>query len=159
MGMTLWIRTLEGSRVRRDSDDHSWMHRLSDELDQLCADAEVSRLSDFFDFSDLDRNRSGEFVEDFALAGFDEDEEDDLEEPELDEDDGEQDADLLSLAWFDAEQGLDTLGALLAAVKSGSLSDLSDRQLGDLIEELENCIKVLEDSATRGGKFHLAVIE
>jgi len=135
------------------------MHRLSDELDQLCADAEVSRLSDFFDFSDLDRNRSGEFVEDFALAGFDEDEEDDLEEPELDEDDGEQDADLLSLAWFDAEQGLDTLGALLAAVQSGSLSDLSDRQLGDLIEELENCIKVLEDSATRGGKFHLAVIE
>ena len=160
MGITLWIHTLEGRRYLRGSDDHSWMHRLSDELDEICAAEGVKPLSDYFDFTSLDRNRSGEFVEDFAGGLIEDDEDDDLEEPELDvddEDDGESDYE--AMAWFEAEDGLDTLGTLLAVVQSGALSEIGGRETGDLIEELENCIKVIEDTATRGGKFHLAVVE
>lgn len=160
MAMTLWIHTLEDGRYARDERDHSWMHRLSDELDEFCVEAEVTRLSEFFDFTSLDRNRSGEFVEDFGSGlGDVDDEDDDLEASDLDDEDADGEEGLDEMAWFESEQGLESLGVALAAANSGALAEIGDRQVGDLIEELENCIKVLEDTATRGGKFHLAVVE
>ncbi len=156
MGMTLWIHTLEGRRYSRDSADHSWMHRLADELDAICAEEGVTRLSEFFDFTSLDSD--GDLVDDFGIDPFD-DEDDDLDEPELDDDDGEPSAAVAAMTWFEADEGLESLGAMLAAVQGGAFSELGGRETGDLVEELENCIKVLEDTATRGGKFHLAVVE
>lgn len=156
MGITLWIHTLEDRNYSTDSDDHSWMHRLSDEFDEICIEAEVTRLSDFFDYTKLERSSSGEFVESFGAS--DEDEEDD----EIESDPGDE-SDLAfgvdDMSWFDSEDGLRTLGVLLIAVQAGRAGDIGGRETGDLVEELENCMRVLEDTVTRNGRFHLSVVE
>ncbi len=156
MGITLWIHTLEDRNYSTDSDDHSWMHRLSDELDEICVEAEVTRLSDFFDYTKLERSHSGEFVE--SYGGGDDDEEDDEIESDLD-DESDLAYGIEDMAWFDSEDGLTTLGALLTAVQAGGAGDIGGRETGDLVEELEDCIRVLEDTVTRNGRFHLSVVE
>lgn len=157
MGITLWIHTLEDRHYSTDSDDHSWMHRLSDELDEICTEAGVTRLSDFFDYTKLERSHSGEFVEGYGKTADDEDDEDEIE-PDLD-DESDLAYGVDDMAWFDANDGLQTLGVVLAAVHAGGAGDIGGRETGDLIEELEDCIRVLEDTVTRAGKFHLSVVE
>jgi len=157
MGITLWIHTLEDRNYSTDSDDHSWMHRLSDELDEICVEAEVTRLSDFFDYTKLERSHSGEFVGRYGAS--DDDEEDEIEiETDL-EGESELAFGIDDMAWFDSEDGLRTLGVLLIAVQAGRAGDIGGRETGDLVEEVEDCVRVLEDTVTRHGRFHLSVVE
>lgn len=155
MGMTLWIHTLEDRDYSKDSDDHSLMHDLADQLDEVCEQLNVQKITEFFDFTDLEYSYTEETDSD------DEDNEDELEndldaeiDPETDLEYGIDD-----MQWFDAARGLNTLTALHEHIKANSLPDLSEDEENDLLDELEDCIAKLEDTAPRGGKFHLAVVE
>ncbi len=151
MGMTLWIHTLDGRNYSKESDDHTMMHRLSHELDDICSKAGVAKLSYFFDFTDLNFNYGDEFSDE-----FDEDEiEDDMSiDPETGLGYGIDD-----MTWFDASDGSKTIGTLLSEVRAGMLSSLGDEELMYLCEELEDCLKQINGIKDKGGKFHLAVIE
>jgi hypothetical protein len=161
MGMTLWLHRLEGQDYFKGSQDHSSMHRLSDELDDICAKEGVSKLSDFFDYSDLECHYGDETGNE---SGSEFDEEDDEVEDESSED-SELDPETGSgnevedMAWFDAEDGIRTMMVLRDAVEENQIPDLEPREHDDLLEELEDCLKRIEDTASRDGRFHLSVVE
>ena len=158
MSMTLWIHTLQDRDMSRDSDDHTMMHDRADDLDALCERLGVSRLSSFFDMTDLDYN----FTRDLEAAGEEEGDDD------PDEDDGAGvDPEtgyaygIDDMQWFDAGTGLATLEALRAALLDDEIADAMD--FGDaerdvLLDELEDCITHLREPAGASGRFHLAVL-
>jgi hypothetical protein len=152
MGMTLWLHTLEDREYSQDSDDHSLMHTHADALDALCDSAHVRKLSDYFDFTDMELN----YGED---ADPDDDEGDEESaEPALDPETGYAYG-IDDMNWFEAAEGLATLQALHDAVAAGAIEELDDDDRDALIEELDDCIAAVADTATRSGKFHLAVVE
>lgn len=141
MGMTLWIHTLEGRNMSKESADHSLMHDRADDLDEICKALHVPPLTSFFDTTDLEFNLSDE-------------EEDDKElDPETKLGYGIDD-----MKWFDAATGLRTLTALRSYVSGNSALELDSEQKAMLLEELADCIETLKSPAASGGKFHLAVI-
>ncbi len=148
MGMTLWIHTLEDRNYSKDSDDHSLMYDFSEKFDALCESARVHKLSDFLDFTDLEYNYGGE-----DSADDEDDEESDID-PETGLGYGIDD-----MCWFDASDGLATLTALHDHINAGALEDLTEEERDGLLEELADCISILQGPASRGGKFHLTVVE
>lgn len=143
MGMTLWIHTLEGRDMSRESDDHSIMHDLADDLDAICRTLKVAELSSFFDSTDLELNMSEE-----------EDEDDD---PEIDPETGWAYG-IDDMQWFDAASGLESLSALRSHVETDATPLFEEDTKSMLLEELDDCIQKLRGPAQTGGKFHLAVI-
>jgi hypothetical protein len=148
MGMTLWIHTLEDRNYSKDSDDYSLMYDFSEKFDALCETARVRKLSEFLDFTDLEYNYSSD---DSA------DDEDD-EEPKLDPETG-LGYGIDDMSWFNASDGLATLTMLRNQVNAGALEELTEGQRGGLLEELADCISILEGTASRSGQFHLSVVE
>ena len=146
MGMTLWIHTLENGHYSQESEDHSLMHRHSEALDTLCDRLELTRLSAFFDFTDLEYNY-GEELDDSC------------------NDDAEPDPvtglgyGIADMQWFEAEPGLKTISGLHQAVSAMALPELGPVQRSQLLSELENCLQVLEGAVANSGYFHLAVLE
>ena len=147
MGMTIWIHTLEDREFSKDSDDHSLMHNHADALDALCENAGVRKLSEFFDFTDLEYGYAEE-------ADDDDEDEDSAIDPETGYGYGIDD-----MQWFAADEGLASLRSVRDGVAGGALEELDADEQTELLEELDDCIGILESTAARGGKFHLAVIE
>lgn len=147
MGMTLWIHTLEGRDYSKESDDHSLMHRLSDELDALCTSANIRQLTDYFDYTDLEYSYGGDDLENDGDTET-------LLDPETGLAYGIDD-----MRWFDAADGLATLAILRDRVNAGALANLTKDETEYLLEELTNCISILQGPASRSGKFHLSVVE
>jgi len=145
MGMTLWIHTLEGRDYSRDSDDHSLMFELTERLDQLCEDLQVQKLSEFIDYADIQQD-------------MDDDPEDEefesMLDPETDLPYGIDD-----MAWFDAASGLASVLALRDYLSDNPLADLEFDDQSYLLEELDDCISILEGPASRLGKFHFSLVE
>jgi hypothetical protein len=139
MGMTLWIHTLEDRNYLKDSDDRSLMNQHLDALDALCIAAKVQKLSEYLDYTD----------QQFNYSDFDDD------EPELDPE-TELAYGIDDMTWFDASEGLASLQAVRAKVAADGVD--AD-ELPSLLEELDDCISVLDGSASRGGKFHLSLVE
>lgn len=136
MGMTLWIHTLDGRKMSDESDDHSLMYDLAEELDVICSEAGKSPLSSFFDATDLEYNMSDE-------------------DPELDPETGLAYG-IDDMNWFDPADGLATLKALRRHIADGWKPQMKeDRTV--LIEELDDCISKLNELPATG-KFHLAVV-
>ncbi len=142
MGMTLWIHTLEDREYSRDSDDHSLMNNYLEELDDLCDELGVQKLSEFCDYTDA----NGEFGDDF---------EDD--EAELDAETGLPYG-IDDMEWFDAGSGLATLQALYGFLEQNDPDAIDEDDKADLLDELGDCISILEDTSKRDGKFHLALV-
>ena len=151
MGMTLWIHTLQDREMSHESDDHSLMHDMADQLDLLCERLGVLKLSSFFDMTDLEYNLDEE-------DGDEGDEADEGGEDTLDPETGYAYG-IDDMQWFDAGSGLATLEALYAELEDGAAEEvpLEDDERGYLLEELEDCIAELADLAP-GGRFHLAVV-
>jgi hypothetical protein len=146
MSMTLWIQTLEGRELGKESDDHSMMHEVSEQLDAVCEKLGVQPLSSFFDTTDIEYNNS------------DDDFDDESDDPELDPETGYAYG-IDDMQWFDAAAGLKTLQALRTHAASGAkIPDLDDESRALLLEELDDCIQKLTGPATRGGKFNLPVV-
>jgi hypothetical protein len=160
MGATIWVKTLEGRNYSSDKEDHSLLYHNADELDAVCVAAGVGKLSDFMDYTDME----------YSFSDFDDDDEESAEgaegqggeQDEQDEQD-EQMADpetglgygIDDMTWFDAVEGMACLKALREWAAGDGEPDRSD----ELLEELDHCISLLQGPASRGGKFHFAVIE
>jgi hypothetical protein len=139
MGMTYWIHTLLGRSMSQDSDDHSMMHYLSDELDTACDILGVPALSSFADFTDLE----------YCLSA-----EDDEDEPDAETG---YPYGIDQMDWHDPAAGLQCMEALRQHVGDGWNDELEAVEREMLIEELDDCIATLK-ALPGGGKFHLAVI-
>ncbi len=145
MGMTYWIHTREGDSMSADSDDHSWMHRLSDELDEACRTLGVPELSSFADYTDLELNMT--------------DADDDEDWDEEDFDDEVQAGEMMDeMEWFDPAAGLQCMEALRRHVAEGWNAELGEDEREMLLEELDDCIQTLKALPPGTGKFNLAVI-
>jgi hypothetical protein len=153
MGMTLWLHTLEGRSMSQESDDHSLMHRFADDLDALCAEKGLPAFSSFFDFTDLNFNMNDEIDEDSGTESDDGDDDEPIEDPETGLAYGIDD-----MQWFDASTGLNSLKVLRDAVQAGAIAKLKPAQRSGLVEELDNCVSLLEAPSKNAGKFHLAVV-
>lgn len=143
MGMTLWIQTLEGREMSSESDDHSMMHELAEQLDAICDDSGVPKLTSFFDTTDLELN----------MAEDGEGEWEEPEDPETGYAYGIED-----MKWFDAAVGLNVLQTLRARVESSPSLKLGTEEMSLLVEELDDCIERLKGPASRNGKFNLPVV-
>jgi hypothetical protein len=150
MGMTLQIHILDDGGLSTDSDDHSLMHAWADELDGLCAELGVEKLSAYFDTTDLDYKLAQEVDE----GGDAEAKADQPIDPVTGAPYGIDD-----MRWFDAEAGLVTLTALREALEEDdSLLETEPDENDELLAEIDDCIQVLEEAAADGSKFHLAVM-
>jgi hypothetical protein len=144
MGMTYWLQTLNGRVMSKDDEDHSFMHRLSDELDTACDELAIPKLSSFADFTDLELNMSED----------DEDDEDELTvDPETGDGYGIDD-----MQWFEISAGLNCLQTLRNHVQAGWKPDLEAEIRSQLLEELDDCLVKLQAAPAGTTKFHLAVI-
>lgn len=157
MGMTLWIHTLEGRSMSKDSEDHSLMHRFADQLDALCAARGLPLLSSYFDHTDLNFCLEDEFGDDADEDADDEVDRDEDDEPATDPETG-LGYGIDDMQWFDAAAGLHVLTQLRDALGAGALPTLTPAQRKGLLEELDHGLAVLEAPARRGARFHLAVI-
>jgi len=144
MGMTLWIHTLEGRNYLKDSNDHSLMNQNLDSLDALCTKLNVRKLSDYLDFTD----------QQFNYNDFDNDD----NEPELDPE-TELAYGIDDMTWFDASDGLISLLAVRNRIAEDGLHGFDADELPALLEELDDCISILDGSVSKGGKFHLSLVE
>lgn len=142
--MTLWIHTLEGRNYLKDSNDHSLMNQNLDSLDALCTKLNVRKLSDYLDFTD----------QQFNYNDFD----DDDNEPELDPE-TELAYGIDDMTWFDASDGLISLQAVRNRIAEDGLHGFDADELPALLEELDDCISILDGSVSKGGKFHLSLVE
>lgn len=144
MGMTIWIHTLEGRNYSKDSDDHSLMNRHADALDALCEEIGARKLSEYMDFTeqqfDFDEFNDGD------------------DEPELDPE-TELAYGIDDMTWFEASAGLASLRAVRDRIATAGIASVETEEIEGLLEELDDCIAVLDGPASRGGKFHLTVIE
>ena len=143
--MTLWIHVLEGREYAKDSDDYTLMHKHAESLDAICEEVGVRKLSEFFDFTDLEYS--------YADVGDDSD-----EEPPVDPETG-LGYGIDDMTWFKAAEGRSSMQVLRERIAMGSVPELSSTQRKDLLEELDDCIALLEGPASRSARFHLAVIE
>lgn len=151
MGMTLWIHTLEGRTMSKQSADHSAMYRLTDQLDAIADSLGVSRLSDFFDDTEL-RQEALRMGDESDSSEGDDDVEDEPLDPETGWAYGIDD-----MKWFDVEKGLATLEALRKHVASPE-SRIRGASAKPLLEELEDCISVLRSASVTEARFNLAVV-
>jgi hypothetical protein len=143
--MTYWIHTLDGRNMSKESDDHSLMHRLSEELDVECDALSVQRLSAFADFTDLE------------LCMNEDDNDDSDLEPVLDEETGYAYG-IDDMQWYAISPGLACLETLRKHVADGWNPDLDEDDRAVLVEEFDDCIAKLRAVPSETGKFHLAVI-
>jgi hypothetical protein len=70
MGTTLWVL---GKQSTADGDDydHSAMFDAADDLDRMCEELGVARLSSFFDWSDFNANMGEDGADDVPPAWHD----------------------------------------------------------------------------------------
>ncbi len=141
MGMTLWIHTLEDRDYSRDSDDYSLMYRFAEQLDALCESAHVRKLTDYFDFTDLEYSYR----------------EEDSEEPDLDPE-TELPYGIDEMHWCNATDGMMTLTALHDRVNADALEGLATDEKQGLREELTSCIAILQRLVSRESSFPLAIV-
>lgn len=144
MGTTLWIHTLEGRNYLKDSNDHSLMNQNLDSLDALCTKMKVRKLSEYVDYTD----------QLFNYNDFD----DDDNEPELDPE-TELAYGIDDMNWFDVSDGLVSLQAVRNRIAEDGLHGFDADELQALLEELDDCISILDRSVSIGGKFHLSLVE
>ena len=147
MGMTIWIHTLEERNYSKDSDDHSHMCRHLEAIDEVCQNIGVRALGEFMDYTDQEYN--------FNEL---EDEDEEESEQELHAETGLAYG-IDDMTWFEADKGLPSFKALRDAISSSGISGLTPVEVEELIDELDNCISILEKSATQNGKFHLTLVE
>ena len=102
MGHTIWVE-VHGRPLKETADDSSTMHRLMDNLDVLAGKLGVRKLSDFYDYSELeeaygDLSDEGEDTEDDG-------EEESAPEPTLEKHQAKGE-------WFDSAVGIDSIRKL-----------------------------------------------
>lgn len=148
MGHTIWVE-VQGRPLKETADDSSVMHHLMDKLDDLAVKLQVSKLSDFYDYSELER----------AYGGLEDD--DDFEDEELELSPEEKQ---LQGSWFDSELGYVALRTLRHHL-TDHFEDLefkpdksNDHWPGRLLEELKLSETILENAVANHQAFRLLIV-
>jgi hypothetical protein len=147
MGHTIWVDVCDRPKGEDDCEDCSVMHRLQAHLDGLCKTLNVRKLSEFYDYSELER----------AYAAFDEGSESASESPPGHPKDAEG-------VWFDSGQGLAAMRALREHFTHnphdlGFELDSSRQHWPErLMEELKHCEALLEKAVSNGRQFRLLIV-
>jgi hypothetical protein len=146
MGMTFWIHVLDGRKIKENQTDLSALYRASEELDKLCDELGVEKLSAFADHTDLEYNMKAEFGGD-----------DDGEEPPLDPETGWPFG-IDQMHWFQTLTGLKTLQALGKRLQTeADLPGPLAKSRKKILADLKECISEMK-AVPKGCKFHLAVV-
>jgi hypothetical protein len=144
MGHTIWVDV----RGRSEDDvpaDNSIMQRLQSELDRLSTKLNVPKLSEFYDFSELEA----------YYGDFEGGEEDDGPLAEGSPSEG---------SWYDPEPALKAVRAIHDHLLQhpedlGFQPDPSRAHWPDgLMGELQDCLAALEDAAVRGQQFRFLIV-
>jgi hypothetical protein len=147
MGHTIWV-DVQGRSENDLPADNSIMLRLEDQLDRLSEKLRVARLSDFYDYSELEAEY-GEFA-------------DDADDADAAGDGAEGTPSEGS--WFEPAQALAAVRAVREHLARhpedlGFTPDASRRHWPDnLMEELTHCQAVLEDAASRGRRIRFLIV-
>lgn len=154
MGHTIWVE-IHGRPVNETAQDCSTMYRLMDNLDALAGKLGVRKLSDFYDYSELEEEY-GDLGDEGDESENDDDEEP-ASEPTLEERQSKGD-------WFDSTLGLESVRKLRERL-TAQFDDLGfkpDRSRGhwpkQLMDELSHAEKVLSDAASHGQRFRLLLV-
>lgn len=155
MGHTIWVE-VHGRPVNETAEDCSTMHRLMDNLDALAGKLGVRKLSDFYDYSELEE-AYGDSGDDVSDDSEDDNEEQNTSEPTLEERQSKGD-------WFDPAAGLESVRKLRErlAARFDDLGFKPDRSKGhwpkQLMDELGHTEQVLSDATARGQRFRLLIV-
>lgn len=161
MGHTIWVE-VQGWPVDETAEDSSMMHRLMNNLDALAEKLGVQKLSEFYDYSELESAYGdfddGEDIED----EFDEDIETDAEEslpPESSLEERQAKGE-----WFDAAAGLESVRKLRQQLVT-RFDDLgfkpdrtTDHWPRQLMEELSHAEAMLAEAASHSKRFRLLIV-
>ena len=128
MGHTIWVE-IHGRSLKETADDRSTMHRLMDNLDAVAAKLGVQKLSDFYDYGELEESYA-DFDDDGDDSG--DTEEDAQREPTLEERQAKGE-------WFDSTAGLSSVRKLRQHLAArfedlGFLAGPIDRALAQTID-------------------------
>ena len=151
MGHTIWVE-VHGRPLKETAEDSSTMHRLMEKLDVLAGKLGVRKLSEFYDYSELEE----------AYGDLGEDEGGDGEEEPVSE---------LTLTgrqangeWFDSAIGLDSVRKLRQhlAERFDDLGFTPDRSNAhwpkQLMDDLNHTETILTEAASRGQRFRLLIV-
>jgi hypothetical protein len=133
MGHTIWVEA-KGRSGSETHNDMSVLKRLDVELDVLAAELGVTKLTEFYDYSQL------------------------LEEY------GDEAVDLPDPSWFDSAKGLETVKALREQLAKDfdalkwKPDDSTQHFPKSLLEDLEFCQAVLEEAVARWQPFRLLIV-
>jgi hypothetical protein len=171
MGHTIWVE-VHGRPLEETASDSSIMHRLDRKLDALAAKLGVTKLTEFYDYSELEeaygdldeepgeRDDAGENEADEAA----DDQDDDGSDDETDSSYGTPEQRAAKGEWFDSAAALASVQAIRKHLLDhfddlGFRPDDSTRHWpGDLMSELENAEEILTDAAARGRQFRLLIV-
>lgn len=131
MSDTIWVlRKSKNEDV--DDFDHSMFCHHSEQLDELATQLGVKKLSEFFDYADLQFNTSEEELPESWIAEHQQ--------------------------WFSPSDALPSLRAISARLKTGEIDDLDEEAREGLIEELDDCTRKVEAAAKDNDGFHFCLV-
>lgn len=128
MSDTIWFLR-EGHSEDGDDYDHTLMLNSSEQLDALAESLGVSKLSDFYDYSDLEFNLSEEELDEAWVAE--------------------------NSQWHEPSPALESVKTLLAHLEK---LDIPAESRSDLQEELADCREKLANAIAAGEKFHFCIV-
>jgi hypothetical protein len=134
MSDTLWVRrkSKAGTDDSGDDFDHSLFCKHAEALDKLAASLSVTKLSDFFDTTDLLFNMSDE----------------DLPESWIIE--NEQ--------WYPTNDALIALNKIIENLKANEVKWIKGIAKAELLEELEDCEAKLASAERENDLFHFCIV-
>lgn len=152
MGSVVWLETLLHGEVSSNEEELWAVLRFRDEIDDLCEELKLQKLSDFYD-SDQDLGEEPEMEEDEAPA-YDEDGElYEDEEEETFENPPHPNSD-----WFPSDELMAVVEGLLDQYESDPDFFLDYiEEPAELIEELESLQDTLEEAVSQSARCRLAI--
>lgn len=147
MGHTIWV-DVRGRSKDDVPQDNSIMLRLESQLAQLSTKLNVPKLSEFYDYSELE-----------SMYGDFDGEDDEPEDENLPVKEGQA-----AGLWFDPSPALTTVLAIYNHLVQhpedlGFEADPPRKHWpGDLMQELKHCRTVLEEAVSRGQQFRFLIV-
>jgi hypothetical protein len=135
MATSVWVLR-QSAAGEGDDFDHSAIFDASDELDRIAGELGITRISEFFDWTDFDANMSAEEpLEDYEYVA--------------------------AARWFDPAEALQPLERLQAYLKAnpgtGEIPDWDELYPAVLIE-LEDVLVKVRQAAAESTRFNLCVV-
>ena len=157
MGDTIWV-DVQGRGKDDLPSDNSLMLRLEDQLARLSERLRVAKLSDYYDYSVLEEHYGG-LIDDADADADVVDEEDGDAAGDIPPDDSQSKG-----AWFDPRPAHAAVRAIRAHLARhpdnlGFTPDASTAHWPDgLMEELEECERVLDRAVSSGRQFRFLIV-